>query len=564
MGKIRSSTMLVLMLSAANAWGAGLFDDFDRPDGDVGNGWSTQADGTIEVKIVNNEVLIAGTQGIDWVRSGIYRDVVDETRISCDFKANEGLNFHIRIDDASTSAYIDLYTWGGPMIHANSEDGGWPGWTDIAGSNIISGEYNNVVLELVGGEIVITLNDTEIASLPNANFTSIGYVLIASDTAAGSEGSLHIDNVVIGEATVIAGTAKDPSPADGEENVPQDVILAWEPGESAATHDVYFGTSFDDVNAAPTADTLALLVSKGQTGTTYDPDGLLEFGQTYYWRIDEVNAPPDSTVFKGAVWSFTVEPFAFPITNVTATASSENTTDMGPGKTVDGSGLTDDLHSAEATDMWLSSSLPTVPQPTWIQFEFDDIYELLEMWVWNSNQTIESVIGFGVKDVTVEYSDDGENWTSLGDVQIPRALGTPNNAHDATIDLSGVSAKFVRLTVNSGWGGILDQFGLSEVRFLFIPVAASDPAPATGDSGVSLDTTLSWRSGREVVSHEVYFSMDEAAVIDGTALVGTVSEGNFQPANLEYGQRYYWKVNEVNEAAAVPVREGEVWSFSTV
>ncbi|TKJ34088.1 MAG: hypothetical protein CEE38_18660, partial [Planctomycetes bacterium B3_Pla] len=358
--------------------------------------------------------------------------------------------------------------------------------------------------------------------------------------------------------------AREPNPADGSTNIPQDVILSWEPGPFAAAHDVYFGTSFDDVNDAPTASTLALLVSKSQTATTYDPDGLLEFGQTYYWRIDEVNAPPDSTVFKGAVWSFTVEPFAYPITGVTATASSENTTDMGPGKTVDGSGLTDDLHSAESTDMWLSSSLPTAPQPTWIQFEFDDIYELYEMWVWNSNQTIESVIGFGVKDVTVEYSDDGENWTSLGDVQIPRAPGMSNNAHDATIDLSGASAKFVRLTVNSGWGGILDQFGLSEVRFFFIPVAASDPAPATRDSGVDLDATLSWRSGREVVSHEVYFSKDEAAVIDGTALAGTVGEGNFQPANLEYGQRYYWKVNEVNEAAAVPVREGEVWSFSTV
>jgi hypothetical protein len=358
--------------------------------------------------------------------------------------------------------------------------------------------------------------------------------------------------------------ATSPSPETGIDNVPQDVILAWEPGPTAATHDVYFGESFDDVNDAPTPDTLALLVSKGQTGTTYDPDGLLDFDKTYYWRIDEVNAPPDSTVFKGAVWSFTVESFAYPIAGVTATASSENTTDMGSGKTVDASGLTDDLHSAEATDMWLSSSLPTAPQPTWIQFEFDDIYELLEMWVWNSNQTIESVIGFGVKDVTVEYSDDGENWTSLGDVQIPRAPGTPNNAHDATIDLSGASAKFVRLTVNSGWGGILDQFGLSEVRFFFIPVAASDPAPATRDSGVPLDTTLSWRSGREVVSHEVYFSKDEAAVADGTALVGTVSEGNFQPANLEYGQRYYWKINEVNEAADVPVREGEVWSFSTV
>ncbi len=356
--------------------------------------------------------------------------------------------------------------------------------------------------------------------------------------------------------------AKNANPVDGAVNVAQDVILGWEPGPSAAVHDVYFGTSFDDINDAPTMNTLDKLVSNDQPGTTYDPEGLLEFGETYYWRIDEVNAPPDSTVFKGDVWSFTVEPFAFPITSVTATASSENTADMAAGKTVDGSGLNGDLHSVEPTDMWLSSVVGE--QPTWIQFEFDQSYNLLEMWVWNSNQLLEPVIGFGVQDVTVEHSEDGENWTSLGDVQIPRAPGTAGNAHDATISLAGATAKFVRLTVNSGWGGILDQFGLSEIRFFFIPVAASDPAPADGDSGVGLDTALSWRSGREVVSHEVYFSNDKAAVEDGTALVDTVSEGNFQPGTLEYGQIYYWKVNEVNEAAAVPVREGEVWEFSTV
>jgi hypothetical protein len=31
-------------------------------------------------------------------------------------------------------------------------------------------------------------------------------------------------------------------------------------------------------------------------------------GTTYYWRIDEVNAPPDETVFKGNVWSFSIPP----------------------------------------------------------------------------------------------------------------------------------------------------------------------------------------------------------------------------------------------------------------
>ncbi|MFC1795149.1 hypothetical protein ACFL3Q_16380, partial [Planctomycetota bacterium] len=37
------------------------------------------------------------------------------------------------------------------------------------------------------------------------------------------------------------------------------------------------------------------------------PDGLVP-GTTYYWRIDEVNAPPDEAVYKGDVWSFSIPP----------------------------------------------------------------------------------------------------------------------------------------------------------------------------------------------------------------------------------------------------------------
>ena len=116
MGKIQSLTVLVCMLSVANTWGAPFVDDFDRLDGDVGNGWVVQTDGTIEVQIVDKEVLIAGTQGTDWVRAGISRVISNETRISVDFKADDNFNFHMRIDDAETPAYIDVHFWpGGPV-----------------------------------------------------------------------------------------------------------------------------------------------------------------------------------------------------------------------------------------------------------------------------------------------------------------------------------------------------------------------------------------------------------------------------------------------------------------
>jgi len=117
-------------------------------------------------------------------------------------------------------------------------------------------------------------------------------------------------------------TATTPSPAQGAVDVPRDTALSWEPSVFADTHDVYFGTVLTDVNDAERDNPLGVLVSQGQADTTYDLPDLPEFGQTYYWRIDEVNAAPDNTIFKGEVWSFTVEPFVYPIENIIATASS--------------------------------------------------------------------------------------------------------------------------------------------------------------------------------------------------------------------------------------------------
>jgi len=212
--------------------------------------------------------------------------------------------------------------------------------------------------------------------------------------------------------------------------------------------------------------------------------------------------------------------------------------------------------------MWLSSG--DGAQPTWIEYEFDRAYKVHEMWVWNSNDSLESVIGLGFKDVVIEYSSDGTDFTTLGTThEFTRAPGTPAYAHDTTIDFGGVAAKRVRLTANNNWGGILNQFGLSEVRFLHIPVHARDASPGIGQTEVELDLTLGWQAGREAAKHDVYFSADEQTVLDGTSAVTTVEELNQGPLALDLGTTYYWRVDEVNDAETPSVWVGDIWSFTT-
>ncbi len=104
--------------------------------------------------------------------------------------------------------------------------------------------------------------------------------------------------------------AYDPRPADEAVDVPRDTALSWTAGRSAATHDVYFGTSFDDVNDAGRADPRGVLSAR----TRWRPATIrlvCWISANLVLRIDEVGAAPDNTVHKGDVWSFTTEPFAY-------------------------------------------------------------------------------------------------------------------------------------------------------------------------------------------------------------------------------------------------------------
>jgi len=108
--------------------------------------------------------------------------------------------------------------------------------------------------------------------------------------------------------------ASGPTPADGALYSDTWVSLSWKPGGLAASHDVYMGENFDDVNEA----TQDSEVFQGNQGLGMEffiagffgypfPDGLVN-GTTYYWRIDEVNDADPNSPWKGDVWSFMVPP----------------------------------------------------------------------------------------------------------------------------------------------------------------------------------------------------------------------------------------------------------------
>ena len=151
----------------------------------------------------------------------------------------------------------------------------------------------------VDGEVDVTGNQSPGAD-PTTHQMFIGRGLASSffpNTWNGSLDDIRIyDNAltqveiqaVMMEGDGEAGKASEPNPEDKLTDVLRDVTLSWASGEFADTHDVYFGEDFADVNEADSSS--PLLVGPGLSDSTYSP-GRLDFNQTYYWRVDEVNAP---------------------------------------------------------------------------------------------------------------------------------------------------------------------------------------------------------------------------------------------------------------------------------
>jgi hypothetical protein len=163
----------------------------------------------------------------------------------------------------------------------------------VNGGTPVSNSHNGNNFNLAGRIRLGRPNDYEryyIGSLDDLRLYD--YVLTQEEIAETMKGDTRL--------------ASDPSPAnesiaDKEHATP----LSWSPGENTSQHDVYFDTDRDAVGDADTSDTSGIYRGRQNLGNeSYTPTEVLEFNQTYYWRIDEYNN--DATIGKGSIWTFTV------------------------------------------------------------------------------------------------------------------------------------------------------------------------------------------------------------------------------------------------------------------
>jgi len=218
--------------------------------------------------------------------------------------------------------------------------------------------------------------------------------------------------------------ASMPEPAD-EDTIPKtSMILEWQAGIYADKHDVYFGSDVNDVREANTSNPMGVLLSQDQETTSYPVSGLVS-GETYYWRIDEVNDACTPDPWKGRIWSFKAQPLKAydpsPPNDVTGVFRYP-TLSWEPGKyAADAAGHElyygtsfDDVNDRAGDPVILNVPCYVIPSPNAsygslqvIYWVVDEVNESHPDQIWPGN-----VWRFTIEDYTV--IDDFETYTNTG------------------------------------------------------------------------------------------------------------------------------------------------------
>jgi hypothetical protein len=352
------------------------------------------------------------------------------------------------------------------------------------------------------------------------------------------------NNVYTGDVwsfTAKSVSAYAPDPMDGDKWISTSTTLSWSPGQGAMKHKLYFSTDKDAVANRDASAYVDELVPP-----QYNPGELAE-NTTYYWAVDET---PATAANVGAVWSFTT---------------------VGPGGGLKGeyfnntdlSGLPVLTRIDPVIDVTAAIGAPVVDSgwsARWtadLEITQSDTYNFAlnchaytRMWI-DGKLIIDKwqVAGVGTATVVSKYFS----------LPVPLERGI----HAVVVEYICTGTYAETLT---WWTATVAEVTVPAGP-LQPPVRARALYPANGDVNVPQDVMLTWSTGEKAAQHDVYFGDDAAAVeaadTSSSLYKGQQEENTFDPGPLEWNKKYYWRVDEVNDAETDSPWVSSVWSFTT-
>jgi hypothetical protein len=413
--------------------------------------------------------------------------------------------------------------------------------------------------------------------------------------------SLENHNALQVESIIDPNLAYDPHPPDGSIHHDLWVALSWSAGRHVASHDVYWGDNFEDVNNGTwntfKGNQLYTFFVIGFPSFAY-PDILVP-GTTYYWRIDEVNDLLPDSPWKGNIWSLTIGPkeaynpnppggaeYIDPNVTLSWTAGIDAL-----AHTVYFGDNFDDVNTVTEGPYQLNTTYTPGP------LEFDKTY----YWRVDEYDGFATYKGNVWSFRTKPYDPNLAHYPKPPDGAIhedlwallswsPGRHATSHNVYwgDNFYDVNNGTA-------NTFWGNQLPTYffvipgywydlipgttyywRIDEVNdlhpdspwkgnvwsFTIPQYTAYNPDPTDDARFIDPNVMLSWDGGFRAKVHHVYFGESYSDVNDGLgrAYKGPVDSTTYNPGPLELGKSYYWRIDEFDGNNTY---KGDVWRFRT-
>ncbi len=270
-------------------------DEFSGAATEKGDVWSftvTKAGGGLKAEYFNNTALSGEPvlTRLDPVINFNWGSADEPGRNSPDAIINVD-NFSARWSGELEVDLTDTY------IFQITADNGFRLWLD--GKPIIDFWNNGTTNDRLSEPIELVSGDTH--SIQMEYFEGVGTAI----AQLFWESSKREQQIIPSGALQPPLKAGGPSPSSGAVDVKQIQVLSWRPGDNTTSHQVYFGTDEEAVKNANT-DSPEYKGTRNLGSESYDA-GQLEWGTTYYWRVDEVK--DDGTIQKGNIWRFTTANF---------------------------------------------------------------------------------------------------------------------------------------------------------------------------------------------------------------------------------------------------------------
>ena len=222
--------------------------------------------GGIMARVANDS---AAGKGEDWISvdyfpiyGGIYARMADDGR-----RVEKGSNGQGRNADR----FLQLERKGNLFFLRHSKEG--KAWQELNGSPFQRSDLVNVPLQV--GLFQATYSD--------------------------KQGQVSFDDFSL-ELSEPVRQARLVEPENQAVGLPPRVILQWIPGHKATHHDVYFGSSLEDVREATAGSSKGVYQGRFANEVVEHAVEGLDDGSVFYWRVDAVVG---DKITVGEVWSFT-------------------------------------------------------------------------------------------------------------------------------------------------------------------------------------------------------------------------------------------------------------------